>query len=163
MAVLLVDDRVLVRMVVVRSKARRGGEEVGKGEEVGGKWGKEGGGRQRGGGRDGGDWGFNDGQGDVLNRDIFSINDFTWELKLCPSVLIERGEEAVKFCLGEVDNVGGGLFTELFKIELGRGAKGFEGGLGGRRGRGSDNIGVGVGGAGLEGVGINEEDVGVGG
>ena len=41
-AVLLVDDGVLVRMVVVRSKARRGGEEVGEGEEIGGKWGEEG-------------------------------------------------------------------------------------------------------------------------
>ena len=44
-AVLLVDDGVLVRMVVIRNKAGRGGKEVGEGEEVGGKRGEEGGGR----------------------------------------------------------------------------------------------------------------------
>ena len=42
-AVLLVDDGVLVRVVVIHSKARWGGEEVGEGEEVGGKRGEEGG------------------------------------------------------------------------------------------------------------------------
>ena len=146
---LLVDDGVLVRVVVVRNKARRGGKEVGEGEEVGGKRGEEGGGRRRGGGGDGGDWGFDDGRGDVLNWDILSINDFTRKLKLRPSVLIERGKETVKFCLGKADDVGGGLFTELFKIELGRGTKGFESGLWSRRGRGSDNVGVGVDGAGV--------------
>ena len=160
-AVLLIDDGVLVRMVVVRSKARRGGEEVGEGEEVGGKWGEEGSGQRRGGGSDGGNWGFDDGRGDVLNRDIFKVNNFTQELKLRPIVLSERGKEAIEFGFGEADDVGGGLFTELFEIELGRGAKGFEGGLRGRRGRGSDDVGVGVDGAGLEGVGVNEEDVGV--
>ena len=134
-AVLLVDDGVLVRMVVIRDKARRGSEEVGKGEEVGGEGSEEGGGRRQGGGGDGGDGSFDDGRGDVLNWDVFSINDFTRELKLCPSVLIKRGKEAIEFSLGEADNVGGSLFTELFEIELGRGAKGFEGGLQGRRGR----------------------------
>ena len=162
-AVLLVDDGVLVRVVVVRSKARRGSEEVGEGKEVGGKRGEESGGRWRGGGGNGGDRGFDNGRGNVLNRDVFSINDFTRELKLRPSVLSERGEEAVKFGLGKVDDVGSGLFAELFEVELGRGAKGFEGGLRGRRGRGSNDVGVGVDGAGLESVGVDEEDVGVGG
>ena len=162
-AVLLVDDGVLVRVVVVRSKARQGSEEVGEGEEVGGERGEEGSRRRRSGGGDGGDGGFDDGRGDVFNRDVFGINDFTRELKLCPSVLSERREEAVEFGLGEADDVGSSLFTELFKIELGRGAKGFKGGLRGRWGRGSDDIGVGVDRAGLEGVGVNEEDVGVGG
>ena len=161
-AVLLIDDGVLVGMVVVRSKARRGSEEVGEGEEVGGEWGEEGSRRWRGGGGDGGNGGFDNGWGDVLNWDIFGINDFTRELKLRPSVLIKWGEEAVEFGLGEADDVGSGLFTELFEIELGRGAKGFKGGLQGRRGQGSDDVGVGVDGAGLEGVGVNEEDVGVG-
>ena len=82
---------------------------------------------------------------------------------MCPVVLSEWREETVEFCLGEADDVGGGLFTELFEIELGHGAKGFEGGLQGRRGRGSDDVGVGVDSAGLEGVGVNEENVGVGG
>ena len=158
-AVLLVDDGVLVRMVVVRSKAGRGSKEVGKGEEVGGEWGEEGSGRQWGRGGDGGDWGFDDGRGNVLNWDIFEIDDFTRELKLCPIVLSERGEEAIEFSLGEADDVGGGLLTKLFKVELGRGAKGFEGGLRGRWGWGSDNVGVGVDRAGLEGVWVNEEDV----
>ena len=162
-AVLLVDDRVLVGMVVVRSKARRGSEEVGEGKEVGSEWGKKGSRRRRGGRGDGGNGGFDDGRGNVLNRDIFGIDNFTRELKLRPSVLIERGKEAIEFGLGETDDVGSCLFTKLFKVELGRGAKGFEGGLRGRRGRGSDDVGIGVDGAGLESVGVNEEDVGVGG
>ena len=162
-AVLLVDNRVLVRVVVVRSKARRGGKEVGEGEEVGGKRGKEGGGRRRGGGGDGGDGGFDDRRGNVLDRDILEIDNFTRELKLRPIVLSEQRKETVEFGLGEADDVGSGLFTKLFEIKLGRCAKGFEGGLRGRWGQGSDDIGVGVNGAGLEGVGVNKEDVGVGG
>ena len=162
-AVLLVDDGVLVRVVVVCSKARRGSEEVGEGEEVGGERGEEGGGRRWSGGGDGGDGSFDDGRGDIFDRDVFGINDFTRELKLRPSVLIERGKEAVEFGLGKADDVSGGLFTKLFEVELGHGAKGFEGGFRGRRGRGSDDVGVGVDGAGLEGVGVNEEDVGVSG
>ena len=148
-------------MVVVCSKARRGSEEVGEGKEVGGEQGKEGGGRWWGGGGNSGNGGFDDGRGNILNRDIFEIDDFTWELKLRPIVLSERGEKAVEFCLGEADDVGSSLLTKLFEIELGRGTKGFEGGLRGRRGQGSDDIGVGVDGAGLKGVGVNEEDVGV--
>ena len=152
-----------MRVVVIRCKARRGGKEVSEGEEVGGKRGEEGGGRRRGGRGDGGDGGFDDGRGNILNWDVFKIDDFTQELKLCPSVLIERGEEAVKFGLGKADDVGSGLFSELFKVELGRGAKGFEGGLQSRWGQGSDDVRVGVDGAGLEGVRVNEEDVGIGG
>ena len=162
-AVLLVDDGILMRVVVVRSKARRGSKEVGESEEVGSERGEEGSGRQRGGGSNGGDGGFNDGQGDVFNWDIFEINDFAQELKLCPIVLSEWGEETVEFGLGEVDDVGGSLFTKLFEIKLSRGAKGFEGGLRGRQGRGSDDVGVGVDRAGLEGVWVDEEDIWVGG
>ena len=148
-------------VVVIRSKAGRGSEEVGKGEEVGGERSEEGGRRRRGGRGNSGDGCFDDGRGNVLNWDIFEIDDFTRELKLRPIVLSERGEEAVEFCLGEADDVGGSLLTELFKVKLGRGAKGFEGGLRGGRGRGSDDVGVGIDRAGLEGVGVNEEDVGV--
>ena len=79
-AVLLVDDGVLMRMVVIRNKAGRGGEEVGKGKEVGGEWGEEGDGRRRGGGGDGGDGSFDDGRGNILDRDIFKIDNFTREL-----------------------------------------------------------------------------------
>ena len=90
------------------------------------------------------------------------VDDFTWELKLRPIVLIEWREEAVKFCLGKADNVGGSMFSKLFKIKLGCSAKGFEGGLWGRWGQGSDDVRVGVNGAGFKGVGVNEGDVGVG-
>ena len=79
MAVLLVDDRVLIWVVVVHSKAGRGSEEVGEGEEVGSERGEEGGGRWWGGGGDGGDGCFDDGWGDILNRDVFEINDFARE------------------------------------------------------------------------------------
>ena len=161
-AVLLVDDGVLVRMVVVRSKAGRGSEEVGESEEVGGERSEEGGRRRWGGGGNGGDGSFDDGRGDIFDWDIFGINDFTWELKLRPIVLIERREETVKFSLGEADDVGGCLFTKLFEVELGCGVKGFEGGLWSGRGWGLDNIGVGVDGTGFEGVGVKEEDVRVG-
>ena len=161
--VLLVDDGVLVRVVVVCSKARWGGEEVGEGEEVGSKRSEEGGGRQQGGGGDGGDGSFDDRRGNVLNRDIFKINNFTQELKLHPVVLSEWGEEAIKFCLGEADDVGGCLFTKLFKVELSCSTKGFKGGLQGRRGWELDDIGVWVNRMGLKGVGVNEKDVGVSG
>ena len=152
-----------MRVVVVGSEARWGGEEVGKGKEVGSKRSEEGSRRRQGRGGNSGDGGFNNGQGNVLNQDVFEINDFTWELKLRPIVLSEWGEEAVKFCLGKADDVGSYLFTELFEVKLGCGVKGFEGGLQGRRGQGLDNIGVGVNGAGFEGVGVNEKDVRVGG
>ena len=161
-AVLLIYDGVLMGVVVVGGKARWGGKEVGKGEEIGSERSEEGGWRQQGRGGDGGDGGFNNGRGNILNWDIFKVNNFTWELKLRPIILSEWGKEAVEFGLGKADDVGGGLFTELFKIELGCGAKGFKGGLWGRWGRGSDDIGVRVDGAGFEGVGVNEEDVGVG-
>ena len=162
-AVLLIDNRVLVRVVVVRSKAGQGSKEVGEGEEVGGERGEEGGRRWRGGGGNGGNGSFDDGLGDVFNQDILGINNFTQELKLRPAVLSKQREETVAFCLGEADDVSGGLFTELFEIELGRSAKGFEGGLRGRQGRGADDVGVGVDGAGFEGVWVDEKDVGVGG
>ena len=161
--VLLVDDGVLVRVVVVCSKAGRGSEEVSEGKEVGGERGEEGGGRRQGGRGNSGDGGFDNGWGDVFNWDILEVDDFTRELKLCPIVLSEQREEAVEFCLGEADDVGSGLLTKLFEVELGRGVKGFEGGLQGRQGQGSDDVGVGVDGAGLEGVWVNEEDIGVGG
>ena len=162
MAVLLVNDGVLVRVVVVGNKARWDGKEVGEGKEVGGKRGEEGGWRWWSRGGNSGNGGFNDGQGNVLNRDIFKIDDFTWELKLRPIVLSEWGEETVEFCLCEVDDMGGGLFTKLFKVELGRGAKGFKGGLRGRRGQGSDDVGVGVDWAGLEGVWVDKGNARVG-
>ena len=163
MAVLLIYNGVLVGVVVIGSEARWGCEEVGKGNEIGSERSEEGGWRRWGGGGDGGNRGFDNGRGNILNQDIFGINDFTWELKLCPSVLIEWGKEVVEFGLGEADNVGGCLFTELFKIELSHSTKGFEGGLQGRQGLGSDDVGVGVNGVGLKGVGVNKEDVGVGG
>ena len=55
------------------------------------------------------------------------------------------------------------MFTELLEIELSRGAKGFKGGLRGRQGQGSDDVGVGVNRAGFKGIRVNKEDVGVSG
>ena len=133
-----------MRVVVIGSKARQGGKEVGEGKEVGSKRGEEGGRRRQGGGGNSGDRCFNDMWGNVLNWDIFMVDDFTRELKLCPIVLSEWGEEAVEFGLSKVDNVGSGVFTKLFKVELGHSTKGFKGRLWGRQGQGSDNIGVGI-------------------
>ena len=161
--VLLVDDRVLVGVVVVGGEARWGSEEVGEGNEIGSERSKEGSWGWWGRRGDSGDRGFNNGWGDVLNWDVFKVNDFTWELKLCPIVLSEQGKEAVKFGLGKTDDVSGGLFTKLFEVKLGHGTKSFEGGLWGRQGWGSDDVGVGVNGAGFKGVWVNKEDIGVGG
>jgi len=44
----------------------------------------------------------------------------------------EWGKEGVEFFLGEADDMGGGFFSELFKIELGGGAKCLLSGLGSR-------------------------------
>ena len=88
---LFVDNRVLVRVVVVGSEARQGSKEGGKGKEVGCKWSKEGGWRRQGRGGDSGDRSFDDGQQDVFNWDILMVDGFTRELKLHPIVLIERG------------------------------------------------------------------------
>jgi len=58
------------------------------------------------------------------------VDEVTCELKVAPTVLGEWGKEGVEFFLSETDDVGGSVFTELFKVELGRGAKSFEGGCG---------------------------------
>jgi len=57
------------------------------------------------------------------------VDQVTCELKVAPTVLVERGKEGVKFFLGKVDDVGSGFFSELFKIKLGSGAKCFLSGL----------------------------------
>jgi len=60
------------------------------------------------------------------------VDHVTCKLKVAPTVLVERGEEVVELCLGETDDVGGGFFSELFKVELGGGAKCLLSGLGSR-------------------------------
>ena len=90
------------------------------------------------------------------------ISDVTGKLEMGPAVLGEWGKEGVKLFLGEADDVGGGVFSELFKVELGSGAKGFEGGCGSKRGWGADDVWVGVNGGGLKGVGVDEGDAGTG-
>ena len=72
----------------------------------------------------------------------------------------EWGKEGVEFFLGEADDVGGGVFSELFKVELGSGAKSLKGGCGSKRGWGADDVGVGIDGGRLEGVGVDEGDAG---
>ena len=60
------------------------------------------------------------------------VDQVTCELKVAPTVLVEWGKEGVEFGLGKVDDVGGGFFSELFKIELSSGAKCLLSGLGSR-------------------------------
>jgi len=74
----------------------------------------------------------------------------------------EWGKEGVKLFLGEADNVGGGFFSKFFKVELGSGTESLEGGCGSKRGWGADEVGVGINGGGLEGVGVDEGDAGAG-
>jgi len=88
------------------------------------------------------------------------VDQVTCELKVAPTVLGERGKEGVEFFLGEADDVGGGVFSELFKVELGNGTKSLKGGCGSKRGWGADDVGVGIDGGRLEGVGVDEGDAG---
>jgi len=90
------------------------------------------------------------------------VSDVAGKLEMGPAVLGERGKEGVKLCLGEADDVGGGVFSELLKVELSNGAKGFEGGCRSKRGWGADNVWVGINGGGLEGVGVDEGNAGAG-
>jgi len=60
------------------------------------------------------------------------VDEVTCELKVAPTILGEWGKEGVELGLGEVDDVGGGFFSKLFKIELGSGAKCLLSGLGSR-------------------------------
>jgi len=72
MTILLVVDRVLMRVAVGR-EARRGGEEVFEGADVNCRvkyWDRERSGRRRGGGSDGGDRCGSDRRGDVLEGNI---------------------------------------------------------------------------------------------
>ena len=86
------------------------------------------------------------------------VNNFTGELELHPVVLVKWGEEDVKFSLGKVDDMSSSFFSKLFEVKLGSSAKGFKGGLGGRQGWGSDDIGVWVDRTGLKGIWVNEGD-----
>jgi len=90
------------------------------------------------------------------------VSDVAGKLEMGPAVLGERGKERVKFFLGDADDVGGRFFTKLFKVELGSGAKGFEGGCRSERGWGANDVWVGIDGGGLEGVGVNKGDAGTG-
>jgi len=60
------------------------------------------------------------------------VDEVTCELKVAPTILGEWGKEGVEFCLGKTDDVGGGFFSELFKVELSSGAKCLLSGLGSR-------------------------------
>jgi len=84
------------------------------------------------------------------------------KLVLGPTVLGEWGKEGVELGLSKTDDVGGGFFSEFFEIELGSGAESLEGGCGSKRGRGADDVGVGINGGGLKGVGVDEGDAGAG-
>jgi len=60
------------------------------------------------------------------------VDKVTNKLKVAPTVLVEWGKKGVKFFLGEADDVGGGFFSELLKVELSSGAKCLLSGLGSR-------------------------------
>jgi len=90
------------------------------------------------------------------------VSDVAGKLELGPAVLGERGKEGVKFFLGEADDVVSSFFTQLFEVELGGGAKCFEGGRGSKRGWGADDVWVGIDRSGLKGVGVDEGDTGAG-
>ena len=68
----------------------------------------------------------------------------------------------VELFLGEADDVGGGSFSEFFKVELGSGAESLKGGCGSGRGWGANDVWVGIDGGGLEGIGVDEGDAGAG-
>ena len=91
------------------------------------------------------------------------VSDVVGKLEVGPAVLGEWGKEGVELFLGEADDVSGGVLSELFKVELGSGAKSFEGGCGSERGWGADDVWVGVNGGGLKGVGVDKGDAGAGG
>ena len=90
------------------------------------------------------------------------VDQVTCELKVAPTVLVEWGKEGVELFLGEADDVGGGFFSEFFEVELSSGAESLEGGCGSKRGWGADDVGVGVNGGGLKGIGVDEGDAGAG-
>jgi len=74
----------------------------------------------------------------------------------------ERGKEGVELFLGEADDVSSGVLSELFKVEFSNGAESLEGGCGSERGRGADDVWVGIDGGGLKGVGVDEGNAGAG-
>ena len=91
------------------------------------------------------------------------VDQVTCELKVAPTVLGEWGKEGVEFFLGEANDVGSGVFTELFEVELGSGAESLKGGCRSEWGWGADEVGVGIDGGGLEGVGVDEGNAGASG
>ena len=84
------------------------------------------------------------------------------KLVLGPTVLGEWGKEKVKLGLSETDDIGGGFFSELLKVKLSNGTEGFEGRCRSKRGRGADNVGIGVDGSGFEGVRVDKGNAGAG-
>ena len=90
------------------------------------------------------------------------VSDVAGKLEVRPAVLGEQGKEGVKLCLSKIDNMGGGFFSKLFKIELGSSTKGFDSGCGSEWGQGADDVGVGIDGSGLKGVWVNKSDAGTG-
>jgi len=90
------------------------------------------------------------------------ITDVASKLEVRPAVLGKWGKEGVKLGLSKADDVGGGFFSKLFKVELGGGMKGFDSGLGSEQGQGADDVGVGIDGGGLKGVRVDKGDASVG-
>jgi len=84
------------------------------------------------------------------------------KLVLGPTVLGERGKEGVELGLSKMDDGGGGFFSKLFKVELGRGAEGFESRCGRGWRRGANDVGVRIDRGGFKSVQVDEGDAGAG-
>jgi len=84
------------------------------------------------------------------------------KLVLGPTVLGEWGKEGVELSLSKTDDVGGGFFSKLLKVELSRSAEGFKSRCGRKWRRGANDIGVRIDRGGLEGVGVNKGNASAG-
>ena len=83
---MIVDDGVLMRVMIGGGSTRRGGEELGEVLDLvsKGMWDNEGGAW----GWDGVDWSFDDGRGEVLNRDVSEGNTDNGIFKLSVGVFV---------------------------------------------------------------------------
>jgi len=86
------------------------------------------------------------------------VSKVAGKLEVRPAVLGEWGKEGVKLGLSKTDDVGGGFFFKLLEVKLSSSAKGFNGGHRSERGRGADEVGVGIDRGGLKGVQVDKGD-----
>ena len=90
------------------------------------------------------------------------VSEVAGKLEVRPAVLGEWGKEGVELSLSKTDDMGGGFFSKLLEVKLSSSVKGFNGGCRSERGRGADEVGVGIDGGGLKGVQVDKGDTCVG-